>query len=137
MDNARIEAVREFADRVASHIMSEKDRRLFRNLCMTDNYPGFRNRLLKASAERVGKGKSPLTSFDEFVLVFEAADERPRIDRRLAIDLVLIRLIEKLYADGWFTKEPDAVKDLAEATEETADADTPHPDGNRSTSQAS
>ena len=102
---------------------------------MTDNYPGFRNRLLKASAERVGKGKSPLTSFDEFVLVFEAADERPRIDRRLAIDLVLIRLIEKLYADGWFTEEPDAVKDLAEAIEETAD--TQHPDANRSTSQAS
>ncbi len=134
MDNIRIEAVREFADRVASHIMSENDRRLFRNLCMTDNYPGFRNRLLKASAERVGKGKTPLTSFDEFVLVFEAADERPRIDRRLAIDLVLIRLIEKLYADGWFTKEPDAVKDLAEATEETAD--TQFADADRS-SQAS
>ncbi len=132
MDNARIEAVREFADRVASHITSENDRRLFRNLCMTNNYPGFRNRLLKASAERVGRGKTPLTSFDEFVLVFEAADERPRIDRRLAIDLVLIRLIEKLYTDGWFTKEPDAVKDLVEATEETADADTPSPDGSRS-----
>jgi hypothetical protein len=45
---------------------------------------------------------------------------------------VLIRLIEKLYTDGWFTKEPDAVKDLVEATEETADADTPSPDGSRS-----
>jgi CRISPR-associated protein Cst1 len=130
MDNARIEAVREFADRVASHIMSENDRRLFRNLCMTDNYPEFRNRLLKVSAERVGKGKAPLTTFDEFVLVFEAADERPRVDRRLAIDLVLIRLIEKLYAGGWFAQEPDAVKDLAEAAEESAD--TPSPDASRS-----
>jgi CRISPR-associated protein Cst1 len=121
MDNARIDAIREFADRVASHISAENDRRLFRNLCMSDNYFGFRNRLLRASAERVGKGKAPLTSFDEFVLVFEAPDERQRVDRRLAIDLVLIRLIEKLHGEGWFTKEPDAVKDLQEATVERSE----------------
>ncbi len=117
MDSARTDAIRAFADRIASHIVAENDRRLFRSLCMAGNYYGFRSHLLRASAERVRRGKAPLTSFDEFVLVFESLDERQRVDRRLSIDLVLIRLIEKLYTDGWFEKEPDAVKDLEEASE--------------------
>jgi CRISPR-associated protein Cst1 len=117
MDETRIVAIQTFADRLAEHIRTKNDRRLFRNLCMTDNYAGFRNGLIKASVARVKADQPPLTSFDEFVLVFETPDAWPRIDRRLAIDLVLIRLFEQLYQKGWFKEQADVIEEIEDTLE--------------------
>jgi CRISPR-associated protein Cst1 len=122
MEKRRIEAIRELADRIASHINADNDRRLFRRLYLVNRYDSFRNLLLKSSMTRVKSAQPPLISLDEFLIVFEETDEIPRIDWRLSRDLVLIRLIEELYKQGWFTKEPDALEGLDDSDEEATDS---------------
>jgi CRISPR-associated protein Cst1 len=121
MDKARIDAIRTLADRVAEHIQSSNDARLFQKLYMVRRYNGLRALLLRASRERVASSKEPLVGFDEFILIFEESEEIPRIDWRLARDLVLIRLIEQL--KDFFKKEPAALEAVTEPeeTDETSD----------------
>jgi CRISPR-associated protein Cst1 len=121
MDRARIEAIRTLADRVAEHIQSRSDGRLFQRLYMARRYDGLRALLLRASRERVASGEPPLIGFDEFVLIFEQGEEVPFIDWRLARDLVLIRLIEQLR--DFFRKEPAPLEAVIEPedTEESGD----------------
>ena len=54
--------------------------------------------------------------------VFEDMDERGRTDWRLARDLVLIRMIEKLYELRWIQQHVDAIPETREETgEDTAE----------------
>ena len=52
--------------------------------------------------------------------VFEEGDEVARPDWRLARDLVLIRMVERLYQLGWIGKNPDAIPEVSD--EETSAA---------------
>ena len=61
--------------------------------------------LIKASNAEVRSGRSPLIGFDEFITIFEEGEELPRIDWRLARDLVLIRMIERLHQEGKMIEE--------------------------------
>lgn len=112
MERNRIEAIRALADRLAEHIRTSNDLRLFQRLYMVKRYNGLRLRLLQASRERLTSGKDPLIGFDDFVLIFEETEDTPRLDWRLARDLVLIRLIEQLR--DFFTKEPAALEGVTE-----------------------
>jgi CRISPR-associated protein Cst1 len=113
MDKNRIEAIRSLGDRIAAHVAADNDRRLFRGLYMAGRYGDFRNHLIKASAAIVAKGGEPLVSLDGFVSAFVEADGVERPDWTLARDLVLIRLIEELHRQKWFSKESEL---LAEVT---------------------
>ena len=59
------------------------------------------------------RGKPPVISFDDFITVFEEG-EAPKIDWRLAWDLVIIRVIETLYQNKWLQKHQ---KELLESEE--------------------
>ncbi len=123
MNKNRIEAIRSLADRIATHIASDNDRRLFRGLYMARRYYDFRNHIIKASAAMVGRGSEPLVGLDAFVTVFEDTAGVERTDWALARDLVLIRLIEELHRQKWFSKEPQVLAEVADAEDEdTEDA---------------
>lgn len=111
MDSGRIEAIRELADALAADIATENDRRLWWKTYSADNYRGVRLALIQASQRRVKRGVEPVITFDQFLEVFEEADDLPRIDWRLAWDLVLIRVIERLYQTKWFESNRDVLTD--------------------------
>jgi CRISPR-associated protein Cst1 len=66
----------------------------------------------------VAKGRVPLVGLDAFVTVFEDDDGVERTDWMLSRDLVLIRLIEELHRQGWFSKEPGLLAEVADAENE-------------------
>jgi CRISPR-associated protein Cst1 len=74
--------------------------------------------LIKASSARIKRDEPPLIGFDEFITIFEDGEELPRIDWRLARDLVLIRMIEQLHEQGWMARNKEVVPE--EAPEEQA-----------------
>jgi len=119
MEKNRIEAIRTLGDRIASHIAADNDRRFFQALYRANAYWILRNLLIKASNARLRKGEQPLIGFDEFLLIFEEGEELARVDWALARDLVLIRVIEQLYREGWFGREPRAFEGLEDELEET------------------
>jgi CRISPR-associated protein Cst1 len=112
MEKNRIEAIRTLGDRIAEHIVSDNDRRLFQGLYRANRYVVLRNLLIKASSARLKKGLPPLLGFEEFLLVFEEGEEAARVDWTLARDLVLIRVIEELYRQEWFGKQPEILEEL-------------------------
>jgi len=117
MDSGRIEAIRELADALATDVATENDRRLWWKVYSADNYRAVRLALIQASQRRVKRGVEPVVTFDNFLEVFEEGDDLPRIDWRLAWDLVLIRVIERLYQTKWFESNADVLTE-EETTEQ-------------------
>jgi CRISPR-associated protein Cst1 len=109
VDVKRIEAIKKLGDALADEITTENDRRLWWHLYSADAYRQVRLAMIRASKRRLQRGSGPLISFDGFLEVFEEGDELPRVDWRLAWDLVLIRVIEKLYEAKWFENNRDAL----------------------------
>ena len=99
MDQVHIETLRNLGDRLAEYVVEENDRRFFWDFSTVRRYPHFRNVLIKANLRRTKDNSPPLFSFDEFVTVFET--ELMNHHWSLARDLILIRMIERLYAAGW------------------------------------
>ncbi|MGQ9889056.1 MAG: type I-B CRISPR-associated protein Cas8b1/Cst1 [Aggregatilineales bacterium] len=117
MDETRIAAIRRLGDRLADYVAAENDRRFFRAFFGEMNYSLFRNRLIKADIEAVRRGGEPLITFDQFVEVFEEGEEIARRDWRLARDLALIRMIERLRENGWLSAHADALPEVTEPEE--------------------
>ena len=109
MEKDRIDEIRNFGDRLADYVSGENDRRFFRDFFMERRYDTFRTALIKANVAHVRRGNPPLISLDPYIEVFEAGDEVTRSDWQLARDLVLIRMIERLYQQGWLGAHPDAI----------------------------
>lgn len=117
MKDQRIEQIRALGDRLAEYVSGENDRRFFSTFFAEKRYDLLRDALIKANLRQVKSGKPPLVTLDPYVQVFEDGDEQARADWRLARDLVLIRLIEQLYAVGWLGRNVDAIpQDFDEAT---------------------
>lgn len=112
MEKDRIEAIRTLGDRIAEHIALDNDRRFFRRLYLVDRYVVLRNLLIQGSNARLKKGQPPLIGFEEFLRIFEEGEELARVDWTLARDLVLIRVIEELYRQGWFGTQSDVLEEL-------------------------
>lgn len=87
---------RKLGDTLAEEIAAENDRRLWGNAYRADAYWQARRLLIGVSQRRLRRGLAPALSLDEFLEVFEEGEDLPRVDWRLAWDLVLIRVIEKL-----------------------------------------
>lgn len=119
MDKERIEQIRTMGDRLAEYISSQNDRHLFTNFRI-QNYHYFRTVLLRANLAQVKRGNPPIITFDPYIEVFEVAENDYRPDWRLARDLVLIRMIERLYELGWLGANVDAVPDVIEEETESA-----------------
>ena len=112
MDAQRIDAIRKLGDVTADEIATQNDRRLWWNVYSAENYRAVRLILIRSSERRLKRGQAPILSFDEFLRVFEEGDELPRIDWRLAWDLVLIRTIENLYEQKWFEKNKEVLEEI-------------------------
>jgi len=65
----------------------------------------------------VKRGNPPFLTLDNYVSVFEEGEDLARVDWRLARDLVLIRMVEQLHANGWLGANEDALPEPAEETE--------------------
>lgn len=111
MDKQRIERIRALGDSLAEYVSSENDRRFFTTFFREMKYDYFRNALIKANLAWIRGGHPPLIKLDPYVEIFEEGDEVARWDWRLARDLVLIRLVERLYELGWIGANRDAVTD--------------------------
>jgi len=114
MDMERIEQIRKMGDQLAEYVSSQNDRRFFREFYTQQRYDFFRTALIKADLAHVKRGNPPLVTLDPYIEVFEEGDEVAAPDWRLARDLVLIRMVERLYAQGWLRQNADVVADAAE-----------------------
>ena len=114
----RINHIRELGDALAAYVREENDRRFFRDFYILGRYDNLRVALLKANNRQVARGRAPLLTLDGYLSVFEEAEELARVDWRLARDLVLIRMIEQLYADGWLKRNEDVVAEAEAAAEQ-------------------
>jgi CRISPR-associated protein Cst1 len=87
-------------------------------LLLEKSFFSLRARLIKASAQEVKAGRPPLIGMDEFLLIFEQAEELARADWTLARDLLCIRVLEMLHAQGYFRAHAEVLKDLGEETDD-------------------
>lgn len=120
MEEERIEQIRVLADRLADYAREQNDRRFFRALFTVQRYDDLRTTLLKANMAQVRRGNPPLITLDPYIEVFEG-DEVAHADWRLARDLVLIRMIERLYESEkeWLGSNLAAVAETSDADQET------------------
>jgi CRISPR-associated protein Cst1 len=110
MDRERVEAIRQLGDRLADYVARENDRQFFRGFYWEQrSYDNLRTVLLKANIAQVKRGGAPLFTFDDYLLVFEEGDDVARPDWRLARDLVLIRMVEKLHQQGWLGRNVESI----------------------------
>jgi CRISPR-associated protein Cst1 len=120
MDKERIEQIRTMGDRLAEYVSSQNDRRFFREFFIEQRYGYFRTSLIKANLAHVKQGHPPIITFDPYIEVFEEGDGLAHSDWRLARDLVLIRMVERLYEQGWLGSNVDAIPEQVEEESESA-----------------
>lgn len=110
VEHERIETIRTIADRIADYIRTENDLRLFRLFLYGgskgQDYQELRTRLIRADYASARSGE-PLFSVDEFIATFENTDDR--FWWLMARDLILIRMIERLHAQGWVAAHAAAI----------------------------
>lgn len=117
MDKERIEQIRQLGDTLADYVREENDRRFFRTFLTTSSYDYLRTALIKASQAQVKRGKPPLITLETFLVVFEDGVDLPRSDWRLGRDLVLIRMLERLYETQWLQAHAEDIPEEEEAEE--------------------
>lgn len=119
MDENRIASIRSLGDSLAQYILRSNDRAFFNAFWMGRNYGEVRAALIRASQREVRAGRPPLIGLDQFLAVFEQYEGTPAADWRLGRDLVLIRLLEALYQQGWLQQHAEEIAEtLAEPGEE-------------------
>lgn len=120
MDNERIEAIRDLGDTLATEIL-DHDHRIFRSAVRLRHYGGVRRLLIQVGARRLKRGDPPTVTLRTFQLVFDEVFEIAQADWRLAWDLILIRLMEKLHehksrlSEVTADMELDDIEDLSTA----------------------
>jgi len=120
MDKEHIEQIRSMGDRLADYVSGQNDRRFFREFFSVQRYDYFRTALIKANLAHVRRGNPPIITLDPYIEVFEEGSELARSDWRLARDLVLIRMVERLYEQGWLGSNVDAIPEFIEQETEAA-----------------
>jgi len=105
MERERVEAIRNFADRLAEHIRRRNDKGLFRSVVYAKAAWEFRNALTKAQRNEAQSNSQLLFGLDEYLAVFEAEGSVGRLEWSLTRDLISIRLVEQLYKLGFLSKD--------------------------------
>jgi CRISPR-associated protein Cst1 len=116
MNRDRIQQIRDLGDRLAAYVSKENDRRFFAAF-FQHRYDYFRTALIRANLVYVQSGNPPLITFDPYIEIFEEGNEMARLDWRLARDLVLIRMVEQLYQQGWLGSHPEVILEVSEEPE--------------------
>jgi len=102
MKKGRIEAIRQFADKLAQWIQDKHDRNLYKALAYERSWE-LRQRLLRAQRDGMPLG------LDEYATVWLHEDDGGRADEGLIRDLVCLRVVERLDEIGYFTAHPEEV----------------------------
>lgn len=100
MKNGRIEAIRQFADKLAQWIQDKHDRSLYNALAYERSWE-LRQRLLRAQRDGMPLG------LDEYATVWLHEDDGGRADEGLIRDLVCLRVVEHLNELGYFAAHPE------------------------------
>lgn len=116
MNKDRVQQIRELGDRLAAYVSEQNDKRFFREF-FEHRYNYFRTALIRANLAHVQRGNPPLITLDPYIAIFEEGDEMASPDWRLARDLVLIRMVEQLYQQGWLGSHPEAIPEVSEEPE--------------------
>ena len=118
MDTTHIERIRTLGDGLALYVEKEGGKRFFRSFFTENNPSHFRALLIKANIAHIRNGHPSLFDMDTYIDVFEEGYEVMRPDWRLARDLVLMRMIDKLQQQ-WLPQNRDAIpqEDLESDTE--------------------
>jgi CRISPR-associated protein Cst1 len=124
MNERRINTIRDMADRLADYIHTENDKTFFTRFYSATYYEQLRNQIIKVSEALLKRGQPPLVEFDSYVAVFEepSFDQELKQSRntwRLARDLMLIRMIERLYQLKWLQTNLDAIPEVTAAEAES------------------
>jgi len=99
MRKTRVEAIKQFADKLADWISQKHDRNLYRALAYERVWE-LRQRLLRAQRDGLPFG------LDEYATVWLHEDDS-RPDENLVRDLVCIRVVERLYELKYFDSHPE------------------------------
>lgn len=118
MEQKRIEAIRDFGDKLAYYTRQRGGSRFLRMMLIERNPQYLRGRLVKANLDTIKAGEPQLFDMDGYIEVFEEGEEVYRTDWLLARDLVLMRMIDQL--KDWLTQHPDALPDTQYGEDETA-----------------
>ena len=113
MKKGRVEAIRQFADKLTEWISSKNDRQLYRSLAYDPPWD-LRRRLLRAQQKGLPLG------LDEYAKVW-LSDEEGRIDEGLIRDLVCLRVVEQLQARDYFKEHPEDTLETAPEEPEQGD----------------
>ena len=117
MKKVRIEAIRDFGDRLANYVKEANDKTFFRRFFMEQRYDFFSTLLQKANLNWVKKGNAPLMTFDPYMEIFEEGVNLPYYNWRVTRDLLMIRMIEQLYEKGWLGGNEDALEEIENDSE--------------------
>ncbi len=118
MDKARLDAIKQFGDRLARYIQ-DHDGRVYGKLYMARGDYEFRQELIRVANAAKEKTSETLMPYDEFLTVFFIEDETGygvRPDWNLAKDLLLIRIIEQLSND-WIESHRNELPEEKEEAE--------------------
>jgi len=121
MKGSRINHIREIGDQLAEYVNEENDKKFFSTFYSEYRYGAIRNALIRVNHSRLKQGKPPIIKFEPFIEVFEEVDDKGRSDWRLARDLVLIRMIERLYELKWIEKHTEDLAEIKEPSEEDSE----------------
>lgn len=119
MDAERVKRICDLGDGLAEYVRSQGGRRFFRQFFTEQRADLFRGMLIKANVAHIRTGHDPLFDLNGYITVFEEGEEVMYPDWRLARDLVLIRMIDRL--KDWLAQNPDAVPEIEEVS---ADSET-------------
>jgi hypothetical protein len=112
MKKGRIDAIKQFADKLADWISQKRDRNLYRALTYEPPWE-LRRRLLRAQREGLPLG------LDEYATVWLHEDDT-RADENLVRDLVCVRVVERLHEVNYFDNHPEDRLGAGDDSDETA-----------------
>lgn len=118
VDGRFVEAVKQFADRLADYIDRTNDKPFFRSLVYACGPRELRGALVRAQRNQARARNELLFGLQDYLDIFEADEAIGRSDWSLVRDLVSIRLVEELYKRGFFAREDN--KELLVDEEEVA-----------------
>jgi CRISPR-associated protein Cst1 len=118
MEKTRIEQIRTLADRLANLVKSEDDKSLFRKV-YNARYPHqVRTLLIQESRKQLLRDSGPTIRMDEYLSIFEEAEELARVDFSLAWDLTKIRFLETLFDVDWIQGNKETLEDLKDTDQD-------------------
>ena len=115
MTQERIDRIRGFADRLADHIASANDKKLFRGVVYSSRAYELRNALIRAQHSEARDHNTLLFGLADYLDVFESEDMVRLGDWSLTRDLISIRLVENLHGRRFFEKNADLLEESSEA----------------------